>query len=36
VLARPGLSERILAVAGERDDAVMPGPDRASLLKLPA
>jgi 2-polyprenyl-6-methoxyphenol hydroxylase-like FAD-dependent oxidoreductase len=34
VMARPGLSERIQAIAGQRDDFVMPGPDRAGLLKL--
>jgi 2-polyprenyl-6-methoxyphenol hydroxylase-like FAD-dependent oxidoreductase len=34
VLARPGLSERILATTREREDFVVPGPDRAGLLQL--
>jgi hypothetical protein len=34
VLARPGLSERIMTLAGERDDFDMPGPARDDLLAL--
>ncbi|HEY6279968.1 MAG TPA: FAD-binding protein [Streptosporangiaceae bacterium] len=34
VLARPGLSERIMTLAGERDDVTMPGPARGDLLRM--
>ena len=34
VLARPGMAERILEIAGEREAVRPPGPDRAQLLAL--
>jgi len=34
VLARPGMAERILEVAGEHEPARPPGPDREQLLAL--
>jgi 2-polyprenyl-6-methoxyphenol hydroxylase-like FAD-dependent oxidoreductase len=34
VFARPGMAERVLAVAASRGDARMPGPDREQLLEL--
>lgn len=34
VLARPGMAERILEIAGEHEPVRPPGPDRAQLLSL--
>jgi 2-polyprenyl-6-methoxyphenol hydroxylase-like FAD-dependent oxidoreductase len=34
VFARPGFGERVMSIAGARDDFAMPGPSRADLLKL--
>ena len=34
VLSRPGMAERIMKVAGDHDDFVMPGPSRAEVLSI--
>ena len=34
VLGRPGLADRIAAVAAEHEEFVMPGPSRADVLAI--
>ena len=34
VLSRPGLTERIMKVAAEHEEVVMPGPSRADVLSI--
>jgi 2-polyprenyl-6-methoxyphenol hydroxylase-like FAD-dependent oxidoreductase len=34
VLSRPGMAERIMAVAGEHEEVVIPGPSRADVLNI--
>ena len=34
VLSRPGLADKIMAVAADREEFAMPGPSRADVLSL--